>query len=328
MGLPKISVIVPVYNAEKTIERLLDCLNQQSFKDFELILVDDGSKDLSVSIINGHPVSTAHPIHVYQKENGGPSEARNFGLEKATGEYICFIDADDTVDSDYLESLYSTITNSNSDLVVCGYRRENSKGKIKEFTESESAVLDQTSALSRFFMRNEWIGPWCKLYRRDIIEYFNLRFNTTYHKGEDFLFVAQYLMHSRSVSIVPHALYDYRYSATSITHSVNAYEKLLLSDQDNLKAHQEVRSLIRRLGPSINSELNCRYINTYLRAYLNLGKAGKENPALEEEGRKFVRDHWQEYIHNQNVSLSLKAAASLFVINPKLFRQSALILGI
>lgn len=118
----KISIIVPVYNAEKYIERCVNSLLSQSFDDFELILVDDGSTDNSAEIINN--LADKHSfIRVFNKENGGAASARNLGIDNARGEYIAFIDADDAVEPTYFEELYNAATESGAELVMCDYTK-------------------------------------------------------------------------------------------------------------------------------------------------------------------------------------------------------------
>lgn len=118
MTVKPILIIIPVYNAEKTLSRCVDSILSQIYHDFTLILVDDGSQDGSGKICDGYAEKDSR-IKVIHKENGGVSSARNAGLAISAGEYITFLDADDTVPNDYLSCLYDCITANRADIAVC-----------------------------------------------------------------------------------------------------------------------------------------------------------------------------------------------------------------
>ena len=117
---PKISIIVPVYNVEKYLNRCIDSILNQTLEDIELILVDDGSKDGSGQICDEYAVKDCR-VRVFHIENGGPAKARNLGIIHAIGEYIGFVDSDDYIESSMYERLYSRAMINNSDVVMCGY---------------------------------------------------------------------------------------------------------------------------------------------------------------------------------------------------------------
>lgn len=124
----KVSVIVPVYNVEKYLRKCLDSLVKQTIKDYEVILVNDGSKDSSQDIIDEY-VSKYSQLKTYKKENGGMSSARNLGLKYANGEYIAFVDSDDFVEETFLEKMYEKAKSTNSDVVICDYYALNESEK-------------------------------------------------------------------------------------------------------------------------------------------------------------------------------------------------------
>ena len=117
--MTKISVIVPVYNVEELLPKCLDSLVNQTFDDYEVIVVNDGSPDNSQKIIDDYYKKYPNIIKPLKKENGGLSSARNYGLKYATGEYVLYVDSDDYVSSDILEKMYSLGMRDNSDIVVC-----------------------------------------------------------------------------------------------------------------------------------------------------------------------------------------------------------------
>ncbi|MCT0015469.1 glycosyltransferase family 2 protein, partial [Lactococcus lactis subsp. lactis] len=135
--MPKISVIVPVYNVEKLLRRCLDSIINQSFEDFELLLIDDGSKDNSGQICD-HYKKQDERVRVWHIPNGGQSAARNLGIDNVQGDFIAFIDSDDFVELDYLEQLYQPMLEDEVDVVSCRYiaysedRDEEVKKKIRD----------------------------------------------------------------------------------------------------------------------------------------------------------------------------------------------------
>ena len=183
---PLVSVIVPVYNAEKHLYRCIDCILVQSFTDFELLLINDGSKDNSDKICDGYAVNDSR-VRVFHKENGGASAARNYGLDKAVGKYICFIDADDWVDKDYIESLLPA---EDEDMVVCSFMYD-----TKDVFHLSDIARDKQNIGKDLHILIDHMAicaPWCKIMRRDIIEQNNIRFDVNVSAGEDMLFVCDY----------------------------------------------------------------------------------------------------------------------------------------
>ena len=184
--MPIISIIVPVYNAEKYLHRCVESILAQSFTDFELLLINDGSKDNSGEICEEYAEMDSR-IRVFHKKNGGASAARNYGLDKATGKYICFIDADDWVDKDYIESLLPT---EGEDMVVCSFMYDT----MQSFFLS-NVVRDKNNIETVLHLLLDHMAvcsPCCKIMRRDIIEQNNIRFDVNVSAGEDMLFVCDY----------------------------------------------------------------------------------------------------------------------------------------
>ena len=145
--MPKISVVVPVYNVEKFLERCLNSIVNQTFKDIEIICVNDGSTDNSRKILDKY--TNYSNIKIIDQINAGLSEARNTGLLNAKGEYIAFIDSDDYIDPNFFEVLYNTAFEKNSDIECAGIIRENNKKKIeldssiKQYEEIEKIKSDE-----------------------------------------------------------------------------------------------------------------------------------------------------------------------------------------
>ena len=133
----KVSVIVPVYNAQNFLEKCIESLTQQTLKEMELIFVNDGSTDQSLQILEKYQKRFPKKVMVYSKENGGQASARNLGISKSRGEYIGFIDADDYVDTHMYEAMYKKAKKENSDYVECQYHylQIDAKGQEKEIPQ-------------------------------------------------------------------------------------------------------------------------------------------------------------------------------------------------
>lgn len=170
----KISVIVPVYNMEKYLEKCLDSLVNQTLKEIEIIAVNDGSKDKSINILKKYSKKYKN-IKIYDHDNQGISKTRNFGIEKATGEYIAFIDSDDYVDTRMFEIMYKKAKKDNLDIVVCDYYNyyEN-KNKIEKFkiVDFKDTTISENKSL--IFQINP--SPWNKIYKKELFEVKKYRF--------------------------------------------------------------------------------------------------------------------------------------------------------
>lgn len=205
---PQISVIVPVYNAEKYLTQCIDSILRQDFTDFELLLIDDGSKDKSGFICDEY-AQTDQRIKVFHKENGGVSSARNLGIDKTQGEFIAFIDSDDYVDSNYLSSL----TNINADLVTTGYETfGNDNNSTNRFSYKDNIYSGQTisTCLSSVLNDTPVRSPWGKLYKNNIIKNNKIYFNTSLRIAEDTVFVQTYLLYCHTIAFQSGCPYHYR----------------------------------------------------------------------------------------------------------------------
>lgn len=168
--LPLISVIVPVYNVEQWLERCIESICCQSYRNLQIILVDDGSTDNSGKICDKIALSDSRVL-VIHKKNGGLSDARNVGMSQATGEYISFVDSDDWLESLFYENLLSTIQKYDCDIVGCEYQKK--KKQISEtidVSNNSEQVFDRTSAMSALIDNKIQQVVWNKLYKRKIVK--------------------------------------------------------------------------------------------------------------------------------------------------------------
>ncbi len=166
----KVSVVVPVYNVEKYLERCLETLANQTMKELEIIVVNDGSTDKSQTIIERYELEYPGRVKSFWKEktSEGPSEARNFGICYCKGEYIGFIDADDYIERDMFEKLYKKAQKENCDIVFCDY--------VKEYTSKQELVKARQYDSPKDMFIGGLAMPWNKLYKREFLERIKLQF--------------------------------------------------------------------------------------------------------------------------------------------------------
>ena len=210
----QVSIIVPVYNAEKFIENCAASILGQTFKNLELIFVDDGSKDNSLKICQ-KICQTDNRIVVLHQENGGTSSAKNAGIEVAKGDYIAFCDADDTLDVEFIENLYQGVALYGADACVgnVAFTRTCNSEIVSRRTVEMTAGLYELKKFMAFYpqyMPNAVIGaPWNKLYKHSIITENALRFNTKIRNNEDTHFNFEFLAKCKNIYVSDAPYYNY-----------------------------------------------------------------------------------------------------------------------
>lgn len=205
----KVSIIVPVYNVEKYLEECISSIIKQNYKNIEIILIDDGSKDSSGKICDEYAKKDKR-IRVIHQKNSGVSTTRNKGIELATGDYIAFIDSDDYIDKDYIKYLVGDIKEKQQ--IICKIIMFNKNERVfrsKKGLPTLNLNKDSFIELSKLFVLNT---PCCKLYNRKILKENNLAFDTGVSIGEDLLFNLAYLKHIDEVVVLDKFLYFYRRS--------------------------------------------------------------------------------------------------------------------
>ena len=219
--MPLVSIIVPIYNVEKYLKRCIDSILDQTFKDFELILVNDGSTDNSEDICKEYEAKDKRIKYFYQ-DNSGVSKARNKGIENSCGKYIQFIDSDDYVDEIFLDVIVNRFRKDNSDIVFSGFYNEYDNGKIyREKCYEKSIISENIQEYCLKLYRNDLFGySCCKTFKSSIIKEFNLRFDENMSYCEDELFTCDYCKYIKRISIENRAMYhyiDYKGNRTTLT---------------------------------------------------------------------------------------------------------------
>jgi|GEM_PF-6654139 len=204
-----VSIILPVYNAESSIERCINSIVQQSYPCIELIVVNDGSSDGSESIL-GDLCQIYKDIIYIRQMNSGVSVARNTGIEAASGKYIMFIDADDWISEYCVEAMVASMEKDNSDLCISDWYVETQSGSKHDAINHDLDVIFLADQLYRFYISNRsGCAPWGKLYNRELIKKHHISFIEGLPYAEDYLFNLAYLSIAHKCSYIKQALYHY-----------------------------------------------------------------------------------------------------------------------
>ena len=249
---PEISLIIPAYKAEKYLAACLESITGQTFTDWELIVVDDGSPDDTGKIADSFATADCR-IRVIHKENGGVSAARNTGIESARGRYLSFMDADDRLEKSYLEELYTRAVESNADITQCSFWFEEEDGKKTPDPNGVDAdYKDNTEILNAYF-NGPWgdirISPWSKLYRRETFK--DIRYSTKLRIYEDAFYVYECCRKAKTAVSFKRPLYDYIQHEQSATHGrlleiYPDYFKMYEMQKTDLKDNAHFRRLIAK----------------------------------------------------------------------------------
>lgn len=236
--MAKISVIIPAYNVENYIEKTLKSLTLQTFKDFEVIIVNDGSTDNTENKINSILRNADFPWKLLNQYNQGVSVARNNGLIEANGEYVCFLDGDDYYDAFFLEKMYNKAKENDYNMVVCNYIRVAQNGQLLEPIQLDESLVKPMNGKDflRLILQKDLL-PWLNsiIFKKKLLIDNNLIFTKKCTHGEDVEFWIKALFHSRLVINIPETLVFYvqrknsadKETTLRIFHSVGAWKRVL-----------------------------------------------------------------------------------------------------
>lgn len=224
MNKCKLSIIVPVYGVEKYIDKCLDSLVKQSLKEIEIIVVNDGTKDNSQKIIDKYVKKYPEKIKSYIKENGGQGSARNYGLEKANGEYIGYVDSDDFIEKDMYKKLYNKAKEDNYDIVVCGNYNVSEDYKTKNI---DTFINNYNTDLENIIFGK--MAVWNKIYKKEILVENKLKFKEKVWY-EDLAFTLKAIINSNSFAFINEPLYDYLIREGSTMNNSNVKRNLEIFD--------------------------------------------------------------------------------------------------
>lgn len=248
--MPKVSIIMPVYNAEKYVSEAIESVRNQSYSDWELLIVDDGSQDRSVCVVESYREKD-NRIRLLQNTSGehGPGAARNFGMEHVTGKYTYFLDADDWIDGDLLQDAVALAEKTGADIVPFGYVIEDRGKQIQkplmpvgnfEYQDFKEAAYD--------IIRGTW-SECHELIKSELLR--GVRHNQ-YRKGEDICFQMDLLCRTKKVCGIEKIYYHYRVVRDSVSHSTDWYDQFMAS---NMAIWDGERRFLEYCGLSENSQI-------------------------------------------------------------------------
>lgn len=221
---PLISIIIPAYNAAPYIAECLEQLKKQTFHNYELLMIDDGSTDDTAIVMKRYQIEDDR-IRFIRKENGGVSSARNLGLDNAVGDWIAFIDADDTINDNYLTNLVKHVSD-NVDIIIGGFCSFGTTNGISIRLKNGTYSMSELGKCLSEYMKSMTFGTsWGKLYRREIIEKGEIRFNERIRFNEDSLFNQNFFLSmNKALLMVENQDYHWRISSNTLKYGANGYE--------------------------------------------------------------------------------------------------------
>lgn len=227
--MPKVSVIIPVYNTERYLKRCIESILAQSLSDIEVILIDDGSTDLSPEICEEY-AARDHRVKVFHQKNGGVSTARNRGLGVAHGEYIHFADSDDFLEEGFYSDLYNLARNYGADICCSTYVQETKNGEISPVSESDERIsMTCEEAINALFSGHKVSYSLCdKIFKRNIIA--EITFNELISHNEDYLFCYEAIKRSNKIAYTSKSYYHYCYNPESATRSGFSHKRMTAID--------------------------------------------------------------------------------------------------
>ena len=312
MFCPVVSIIVPVFNAEKHIKRCIDSVIRQSYKNLEILLVDDGSCDKSGIICNDYAIRDRR-IRVIHKENGGVASARNLGLQNASGEYIMFVDSDDWIEKNMLEVLYTMVESKNADAACCVLQEDSDIPTVEQM----DVVDKECKAIVRFCdnktdsglaLLSVW-GPVCKLYRKDVIG--DCRFED-YKVAEDLLFNTKVICSNRfeKCVLVEYPFYHYIiYPGSAMKQKFQ--EKYLVAMEVEKKCYDMLTAISDKFA-DINL-IGCA-VSRVFEKYAQLStKERKKYKADFKYCKKFAWEHRKQLLSTTNRHRKISGALKVYV---------------
>lgn len=315
---PLISIVVPVYNVERYMERCFDAIKAQTYKNIEVIAVDDGSEDRSGSICDRYASEDERFIVVHQK-NGGLSAARNTGIKRATGEYITFIDSDDSITEDYIEYLYNLIEKYEADISICAIEEITESEKTRNYGANYSEKkLTPEKCLERMLGDKGFnVSAYAKLYKTELFD------GVLYPVGrihEDLGTTYRPILKSTAVAYGSHPNYKYYLRNGSLAHSKYTDQKL-----DIIELTDQMCDAIDKQFESLKDVTNLRRMHARFAVLRMMPKKKQMTPEQKEKCSElinYIREHKEYVLKNPHAGKRDKAAYTSLSLGFTTFRRS------
>ena len=287
-----VSIVVPVYCAEKYLKSTLDSILNQTYSEFELLLVDDGSSDSSGDICDSYAEKDSR-IKVFHTPNSGASKARNFGVSQAKGTYLVFVDADDLLEPEFLITMIQQFTEPEIDLVLCGFERfyhDNLNDKIEYLLGKQpKEILASNRELCKLFTVPKTslsgVSVWGKMYKLDIIRENRIVFPEHISYEEDCCFNLQYYRHVRKSVTIRKSMYHYRQQIESLskTYKTSTYDNLVNGYNERVKFAKELK-----MGDDTFKKLNSVFLVVIFNTFKKVVKSSMSARERRKEYRRIL----------------------------------------
>lgn len=320
----KVTVIVPVYNGEKTIQKCIDSILMQSYTDFKIIIINDGSTDKTNEVLNNLYANNKN-IEILQQQNQGVSAARNLGLNKVKTEYVSFVDADDFVDRDFILSLLKGFSKGDIDLSINGIKRYDPIKKINyDYSCYKTGIFSNQHTLNYIFSASGPKGYLAnKMWKTSIIQRYHIELDSTIKMAEDLLFTVTYLLVARDVWIDNYCGYNYVHRKNSLSSGVdlkNIDSKFKDTNINYIRAYLKIIDLLSKstgtLQSKASAEANLGLIYTTFLRQLNL--MGKKDHKFNKKIYAKSKRYFLSVMKNKDISLKRKLVYLITIINPQL----------
>ncbi len=294
-----VTVIVPCYNVEKYIEKGLNSLINQTLKDIEIIVINDGSNDNTLKILNEFKKNDKR-IRIIDKKNEGVSAARNIGLKEAKGKYICFMDSDDWLEKDFLEKMYNKISENDYDMVACDTyaiypnKKKYIKSNINDNQDEKKLMIDAYTVI------------WNKIYKKEIIK--DIYFDNSISFCEDVLFLYEVYLKVKRVGSIHEPLYNYLQREKSLTYTYNEIIYDLIKSIDKVVDYYEINNYLDKYY----QEIEYSYVR-YLFATFIKRLSKTKNKIEFKKGCNFVKNKVKEKFPYYKKNKYLKNKKGLYL---------------
>lgn len=308
-----VSVIIPIYNVEKYLKECLETILSQTYKNLEIILVDDGSPDNCGNICDEYAKKDSR-IKVIHKTNGGLSDARNHGIDIANGKYICFVDSDDYIDRYYVEKLYKAVKNNNVKVAQCSILKiDDNKNIIEKYGYDNFCIKSGKEIIREQYSKHvvENTVVWNKMYEKELFD--NIRFPVGKIHEDEFT-TYKILYDLKKVAIINDYLYNYRENNNGIMK-----QKFNIKKFDRLYAYKEKMEFFQNKEEDIFVKVLMRYIEEIRFDYIN---SKKYISNFHEYKSKLLKEYRRVYsilIMQKNISKKYKIKLLVFYISPNLY---------
>ena len=287
-----ISIVIPVYNVEQYLSKCIDSILNQTYKNLEIILVNDGSPDRCPEICEEYRLKD-NRIKVINKENGGLSDARNVGIDNSSGNYVTFIDSDDYIDDDYIDILYKTLILYNADLSIASHKVIYPK-KIIDKATGEKFCTNSKEVLERI-LYDEGIdlSAWGKLYKKSL---FN---NIKFPKGrlfEDSATTYRLIDASKKIAVNSKSVYNYVIRNNSISNEMFSEKKM-----DLIISTKEMTDLIKKRYPELEKGCERRLMYAYLSTLTQLAKAKEKNKSIQVKLMNYIKHNRRRVLKDKRI---------------------------